>query len=637
MMTSCREDETAPILSSSVVMTKATTDIQPLHSHVPPTKRKTVISLITCFSWVSMGGLQGLLGAAIPVLAKHLSLRGTTLGWVFTVRAGGYIAGSFRISRLHKDNEKLSEIMSIGCAGLIASLMNFAIPRSNSLLMLLALCFIQGFGLSTMSTLGNIVLIELWGYNAGPWLQALHFSFGIGAILSSLLLGVSSGLLTAFDAFACLGTLPFLAVIIVEGFLSCERGMDNCKGNKEMDEEGFMTRQYPSNSAKDIGYEEGIEDWGPTGAGETLHDILAKEGEGESKCDHLVSYDRWEESNLPVFDQHSTTQGILAPSSMYCQGPVLQLDSSVFSNEKHCCKRSRQGHHGRCLSLTFMPFQETLLALPLDSPHSHHQQSSSGWGRNYDLHRSEKMGRSLSVNEAHIDSYPGSTSSARSSSSQMRCSDREGRQRVAIATDLNLGNTRDAVINTSTYRGYDEGLRKQEKRCREKDMKRSESRPESLDPRNKLPTSIKASFPASKTPLPDSIKWLLTIFLGLYVGGESGFGGWISTFVVMEGATASASQAALLVSIFWAAVTVGRAVAVGQALLVGPSWSLRFQLLISLCGALVFWVAGAASFIGAAVAAGKCTARRGQKDVWKKSFGNIDGVNQVDSKKSMHS
>jgi len=168
-------------------------------------------------------------------------------------------------------------------------------------------------------------------------------------------------------------------------------------------------------------------------------------------------------------------------------------------------------------------------------------------------------------------------------------------------------------------------------------MKRSESRPESLDPRNKLPTSIKASFPASKTPLPDSIKWLLTIFLGLYVGGESGFGGWISTFVVMEGATASASQAALLVSIFWAAVTVGRAVAVGQALLVGPSWSLRFQLLISLCGALVFWVAGAASFIGAAVAAGKCTARRGQKDVWKKSFGNIDGVNQVDSKKSMHS
>lgn len=117
----------------------------------------------------------------------------------------------------------------------------------------------------------------------------------------------------------------------------------------------------------------------------------------------------------------------------------------------------------------------------------------------------------------------------------MRYSDREGRQRVAIATDLNLGNARDAVINTSASRGYDEGQRKQEKRFREKDMERSESRPESLDPHNKLPTSIKASFPASKTPLPASIKWLLTIFLGLYVGGESGFGGWISTFVVLSG------------------------------------------------------------------------------------------------------
>ncbi len=109
-------------------------------------------------------------------------------------------------------------------------------------------------------------------------------------------------------------------------------------------------------------------------------------------------------------------------------------------------------------------------------------------------------------------------------------------------------------------------------------------------------------------PLPDSIKWLLTIFLGLYVGGECGasvcgvgaaaaavavldvgdapsafslspslsqpplppkpntctphpgFGGWISSFVLLEGATQSEAKAAFLVSIFWAAVTIGRCV-----------------------------------------------------------------------------
>ena len=63
------------------------------------------------------------------------------------------------------------------------------------------------------------------------------------------------------------------------------------------------------------------------------------------------------------------------------------------------------------------------------------------------------------------------------------------------------------------------------------------------------------------------------------------------------------SHAAYLVSIFWAAVTIGRAVAVGQAMLVGPSWSLRLQLLISMCGASTFFLFGAQSFHGAAVAA----------------------------------
>lgn len=40
----------------------------------------------------------------------------------------------------------------------------------------------------------------------------------------------------------------------------------------------------------------------------------------------------------------------------------------------------------------------------------------------------------------------------------------------------------------------------------------------------------------------------------------TGFGGWISSFVLLEGATQSEAKAAFLVSIFWAAVTIGRCV-----------------------------------------------------------------------------
>lgn len=121
------------------------------------------------------------------------------------------------------------------------------------------------------------------------------------------------------------------------------------------------------------------------------------------------------------------------------------------------------------------------------------------------------------------------------------------------------------------------------------------------------------------------------------IQNRPGFGGWISSFVLLEGATQSEAKAAFLVSIFWAAVTIGRcvspcacilvfvctmhldhgislpspttstytrrAVAVGQAMVVGPSWSLRLQLSISLGGALTFLALGASSFQGAAIAA----------------------------------
>ncbi len=59
-----------------------------------------MLSLIACSVWVAMGGLVGLLGPAIPAIAKQLGVEDTELGWAFSVRAGGYIIGSLVTSRL---------------------------------------------------------------------------------------------------------------------------------------------------------------------------------------------------------------------------------------------------------------------------------------------------------------------------------------------------------------------------------------------------------------------------------------------------------------------------------------------------------------------------------------------------------
>jgi fucose permease len=104
-------------------------------------------------------------------------------------------------------------------------------------------------------------------------------------------------------------------------------------------------------------------------------------------------------------------------------------------------------------------------------------------------------------------------------------------------------------------------------------------------------------------PLPPSLQWLLTLFLALYVGAECAFGGWITTFLLQSHTTSSPSSAAFLVAIFWASITLGRALAVLQSLFLPARVSLRLQLLLSLAGALSFLFIGKSSLVAAAVSA----------------------------------
>lgn len=79
---------------------------------------------------------------------------------------------------------------------------------------------------------------------------------------------------------------------------------------------------------------------------------------------------------------------------------------------------------------------------------------------------------------------------------------------------------------------------------------------------------------------------LITIFFFIYVGAECGYGGWVSTFA-LQAVACSEAQAAFAASIFWAALTAGRVVAIPQALFVSTTGMLRLQLGLSVLGAIL--------------------------------------------------
>lgn len=57
--------------------------------------------------------------------------------------------------------------------------------------------------------------------------------------------------------------------------------------------------------------------------------------------------------------------------------------------------------------------------------------------------------------------------------------------------------------------------------------------------------------------VPITIKILITFFFFTYVGTESAFGGWISTYVIDNNITISDEKAAFIAAIFWGFLTIG--------------------------------------------------------------------------------
>lgn len=88
--------------------------------------------------------------------------------------------------------------------------------------------------------------------------------------------------------------------------------------------------------------------------------------------------------------------------------------------------------------------------------------------------------------------------------------------------------------------------------------------------------------PSISTRSNPKVLWLIAVLLGLYVGGEVSYGGWIYSFVVRT-KLGDENVGAYLTSVFWASLTAGRLLGVGISARVRP----RFILLADLIGCFI--------------------------------------------------
>ncbi len=131
------------------------------------------------------GGLGvAVTGPTLPALAAQTGVSLGTVGFLFLTGSAGYTLGTLISGRVY-DRGRGHRIL--GTAQLFSAAMLALIPFAPRFWCLALLSVLRGCADGFINTGGNTLLSWTHGEKVGPFMNALHFFFGLGAFLSPLL------------------------------------------------------------------------------------------------------------------------------------------------------------------------------------------------------------------------------------------------------------------------------------------------------------------------------------------------------------------------------------------------------------------------------------------------------------------
>ena len=137
-------------------------------------------------AFVSLGLVSAALGPTLPGLTAHTRSTLSGISFVFSARSFGYLLGASQGGRLY---DRLPGHMLMAAALLVTAALVALTPLLPVVSLLLATWFVIGLAEGSVDAGGNTLLIWVHKANVGPYMQALHFFFGVGAFLSPLIVG----------------------------------------------------------------------------------------------------------------------------------------------------------------------------------------------------------------------------------------------------------------------------------------------------------------------------------------------------------------------------------------------------------------------------------------------------------------
>ena len=168
--------------------------------------------------FICLGLDSAIIGPTLPALAGQTGARVGQMGLLFLAGSIGYTLGTIIGGRVF---DRVRGHPVLGIAQLFAALLIFFIPLAPWFWLLLTILVLKGFAEGFINTGANALLVWTHGEKVGPFMNGLHFFFGLGAFLSPFLVaqvvGVAGGYRWAFWALAVFATLVGLRMLGMSG------------------------------------------------------------------------------------------------------------------------------------------------------------------------------------------------------------------------------------------------------------------------------------------------------------------------------------------------------------------------------------------------------------------------------------
>jgi FHS family Na+ dependent glucose MFS transporter 1 len=169
-------------------------------------------------AFIALGFAGAVLGPTLPGLAGQTRSQVSQISYLFTAHSLGYLVGSFAAGRFY-DRAHLSGNRIMAGMLAIMAVMMCLIPQIPLLWLLTAAVLVLGSAEGVLDVGGNTLVVWVHGKKVGPFMNALHFAWGVGAFVAPVFVAQailrSGNIAWAYWGLALLMVPPAIALLRV--------------------------------------------------------------------------------------------------------------------------------------------------------------------------------------------------------------------------------------------------------------------------------------------------------------------------------------------------------------------------------------------------------------------------------------